>query len=57
VDKFRFVSGESIADSGNAVLGASDSQIYTNSYMVNVPGSQAAGTYTTTLTYICTPTF
>lgn len=57
VDKFRFVSGESVADSGNATLGASDSQIFTNSYMVNVPGSQPAGTYTTTLTYICTPTF
>jgi hypothetical protein len=57
VDKFRFVSGENVADSGNATLGASDSQIFTNSYMVNVPGSQAAGTYTTTLTYICTPTF
>jgi hypothetical protein len=57
VDKFRFVSGENVADSGNATLGASDSQIFTNSYIVNVPGSQPAGTYTTTLTYICTPTF
>lgn len=34
-----------------------DSQIYTVSYIVNVPGSLPAGTYTTTLTYICTPTF
>ena len=34
-----------------------DSQIYTVSYIVNVPGSQPAGTYNTTLTYICTPTF
>jgi hypothetical protein len=57
VDRFRFVSGENLADSGNTVLGASDSQIFTNSYIVNVSGSQAAGTYTTTLTYICTPTF
>lgn len=57
VDKFRFVSGESIADSGNGGLGGTDSQIFTSSYIVNVPGSQPAGTYTTTLTYICTPTF
>ena len=42
-------------DGGSA--GPSDSQIYTASYIVNVPGSQPAGTYTTTLTYICTPTF
>lgn len=35
----------------------SDSQIFTVSYIVNVPGSQPAGTYSTTLTYICTPTF
>lgn len=34
-----------------------DAQIYTASYIVNVPGSQPAGTYSTTLTYICTPTF
>jgi hypothetical protein len=57
VDRFRFVSGENLADSGSATLGASDAQIFTNAYIVNVPGSQAAGTYTTTLTYICTPTF
>jgi hypothetical protein len=34
-----------------------DAQIYTISYIVNVPGRQPAGTYTTTLTYICTATF
>jgi hypothetical protein len=42
-------------DGGSA--GPTDSQIYTASYIVNVVGSQPAGTYTTTLTYICTPTF
>ena len=42
-------------DGGTA--GPTDSQIYTASYIVNVSGSQPAGTYTTTLTYICTPTF
>jgi len=36
---------------------ATDSQEYTASYIVNVAGSQAAGEYTTTLTYICTATF
>jgi hypothetical protein len=54
IDNFKFVSGNAVADSASA---GSDSQIFTASYMVNVPGSQPAGTYTTTLTYICTPTF
>lgn len=60
VDTFKFVSGEIVADSNYNAAGnpePSDAQIYTVSYIVNVPGSQAAGTYTTTLTYICTPTF
>ena len=56
-DTFKFQSGNNIADSGNSSLGPSDSQIYTSSYIVNVAGSQPPGTYTTTLTYICTPTF
>ena len=57
VDNFKYATGNSVADSGNATLGGSDAQIMTVSYIVNVPGSQPAGTYTTTLTYICTPTF
>ena len=57
VDNFKFLSGEGVADSGFGGLGGSDSQIFTVSYIVNVPGSQPAGTYTSTLTYICTPTF
>ena len=56
-DTFKFTTGDTVANSGNATLGASDAQNYTVSYLVNVPGSQAAGTYTTTLTYICTATF
>ena len=56
-DNFKFVTGDTVANSGNASLGATDAQNYTVSYMVNVPGSQPAGTYTTTLTYICTATF
>ena len=57
VDEFKFVSGDIVANSFNGVPGATDAQIYTVSYIANVPGSQAAGTYTTTLTYVCTPTF
>lgn len=57
VDNFKYASNDPVANSGNATLGGSDAQIMTVSYIVNVPGSQPAGTYTTTLTYICTPTF
>lgn len=53
VAKYRFASGDIVASS----TGASDPQVFTSTYMVNVPGSQPAGTYSTTLTYICTPTF
>lgn len=56
-DEFAFNSTDSVADSGNGGLGGTDAQIFTVSYIVNVPGSQPAGSYTTTLTYICTPTF
>ncbi len=45
------------SDNGTGTGHPTDSQIYTASYIVNVSGSQVAGTYTTTLTYICTPTF
>ncbi len=57
VDTFKFTSGDSVANSANGGAGGSDAQIFTASYIVNVPGSQPAGTYTTTLTYICTPTY
>jgi hypothetical protein len=56
-DTFKFVTGNIISDSANGGAGGTDAQIFTISYIVNVPGSQPAGTYTTTLTYICTPTF
>jgi hypothetical protein len=61
-DTFAFNNNTVVADSGYTGGGpgspvATDAQIFTASYIVNVPGSQAAGTYTTTLTYICTPTF
>ena len=38
-------------------LSPTNSQRYTATYIVNVPGNQPAGTYTTTLTYICTATY
>lgn len=37
--------------------GPSAAQKYTVSYIVNVAGNQSPGNYTTTLTYICTPTY
>jgi hypothetical protein len=57
VDEFKFTTGDIVADSANGGAGGTDAQVYTVSYVVNVPGSQPAGTYTTTLTYIATPTF
>lgn len=57
VDNFKFVPGDVVADSYNGGAGGTDSQIITVSYIANVPGSLPAGTYSTTLTYICTPTF
>ena len=56
-DNFKFASGDSIANSANGGVGPTNAQIFTASYIVNVPGSQPAGTYTATLTYICTSTF
>ena len=62
VDQFKYATGNIVADSsyvtaGPPTLGPTNGQIYTASYIVNVPGNQLPGTYTTTLTYICTPTF
>jgi hypothetical protein len=56
-DTWKFNSGDSIANSANGGAGPTNAQIYTVSYIVNVTGSQIAGTYTTTLTYICTATY
>jgi len=57
VDNFKFVTGDAVAKSDNTVAGPTNAQIFTVSYIVNVAGNQASGTYTTTLTYICTATF
>lgn len=59
-DKYAFNTGDVIANSGYSTgtpAVGTDSQIYTSTYIVNVPGKQPAGTYSTTLTYICTATF
>lgn len=57
VDTFKYASGNTVADSANGGAGATNAQIYTVSYIVNVAGNQPSGTYTTTLTYICTATY
>lgn len=57
-DTFKFASGDSVAKSDfDTSPKPSNGQVYTASYIVNVKGSQPPGVYTTTLTYICTPTF
>jgi hypothetical protein len=56
-DTFKFTTGDTVANSANGGAGGTDAQIFTVSYIANVPGSQPAGTYTTTLTYISTPSF
>lgn len=61
-DVYKYASGDVVANSAydgasNNTLGPTNSQVYTSSYIVNVAGNTYAGTYTTTLTYICTPTF
>ena len=57
-DNFAFNSTDTVADSGNGgTAGPTDGQLYTVSYIVNVSGGQPVGTYSTTLTYICTSSF
>lgn len=52
-NSFRFFTGDTVA----SAAGPTSANLYTNSYIVNVGGQQAAGTYTATMTYICTATF
>lgn len=58
-DTFMFtpLGNNIVAASDNGSAGPSNSQVYTVTYVANVPGNQVAGNYTTTLSYICTPTF
>jgi len=56
-DQFKYSNGDIVAASDNGGLGPTNTQMYTVSYIVDVAGNLLAGTYSTTLTYICTPTF
>lgn len=52
-DNFFFTSGDIVASAG----AATNSNTYTVSYIANIGGAQAPGSYSTTLTYIATATF
>ena len=52
-NSFRFVTGETIASS----TGAINDTTFTISYIANISNVTAAGSYTTTLTYVATATF
>lgn len=52
-DQYRFVTGTDVASAATST----DSTLFTVSYIVNIPGSQAAGVYTATMTFIATATF
>jgi hypothetical protein len=53
VNTYRFFTGDEVA----SAAGPTKNNLYTTSYIVNVSPDQAAGLYTTTMTYICTATF
>jgi len=52
-NNFKFNTGDTVAKS----TVAANSSTFTVSYIANVAGNTQAGTYSTVLTYICTPTF
>jgi hypothetical protein len=52
-NQYRFVTGDSVA----SAAGATNANAFTVTYLANVPGSQAPGTYTAVMTYICTATY
>jgi hypothetical protein len=55
---FNSAGVNTVAESNfGGTLEPTNSQRYTATYIVNVPGNQPAGSYTTTLTYICTATY
>ena len=53
VDQFVFNAGDTVASS----TGPTNANTYTASYITNIEPQQAAGNYSTTLTYIATATF
>ena len=50
---FRFVTGDGVAQAAVPT----NANTFKSSYIVNIGGAQAAGVYTTTMTYICTASF
>jgi hypothetical protein len=52
-NSYRFVTGDGVAQAGVPT----NANTYTSSYIVNIGGAQAAGVYTSTMTYICTASF
>lgn len=52
-DQYRFNNGDVVA----SAAAPTDANTLTSSYIVNIGGSQAAGVYTATMTYICTASF
>jgi hypothetical protein len=52
-DQYQFVSGSTVATAS----APTNANTFTSSYIVNIGGAQAAGVYTTTMTYICTANF
>jgi hypothetical protein len=52
-DNYRFVSGDIVATAAVPT----NANTFTSSYIVNIGGAQAAGVYTSTMTYICTASF
>lgn len=53
VDQYRFVTGDTIASKGSQ----DDFRLFTVSYIANIANATVAGSYTATMTYICTATF
>jgi hypothetical protein len=53
IDQYRFNPGDVVAQAA----APTDANTFTSSYIVNIGGAQAAGVYTSTMTYICTASF
>jgi len=51
--QYRFNSGDAVA----SAPAPTNANTFTSNYIVNIGGSQAAGVYTATMTYICTAAF
>jgi len=52
-NQFRFVTGDSVGSASQST----NANAFTVSYLVNIGGATEPGTYTATMTYICTATF